>query len=121
MHFCTVCNNMYYVSIDGARGDSLTYYCRNCGNENKEIAAESVCVSRTTYQSREKTFGNFVNEFTKYDPTLPRINHIPCPNESCATNHEGSGAEDREILLVRYDNTNLKFLYLCAVCDQVWI
>jgi hypothetical protein len=24
-------------------------------------------------------------------------------------------------LLVRYDNTNLKFLYLCAVCDKVWI
>jgi hypothetical protein len=121
MHFCTVCNNMYYVGIDGSNGSALTYYCRNCGDVNNTLAMDSVCVSKTTYQSREKTFGNFVNEFTKYDPTLPRINNIPCANEECSTNHEGQGEENREILLVRYDNINMKFLYLCAVCDKVWI
>jgi len=121
MHFCKVCNNMYYVGIDGSNGSALTYYCRNCGDVDNTIAKDSVCVSKTSYQSREKNFGNFVNEFTKYDPTLPRINTIPCANEECSTNHKEHAEDDREILLVRYDNTNLKFLYLCAVCDKVWI
>jgi len=25
-----------------------------------------------------------------------------------------------EIIYVRYDDTNLKFVYLCAKCDKVW-
>jgi len=25
-----------------------------------------------------------------------------------------------EIIYVRYDDTNLKYVYLCAKCDKVW-
>ena len=120
MHFCKVCNNMYYVGIDGADGSSLNYYCRNCGDIDNTIGVESVCVSKISYHKSEKTFGNFVNEYTKYDPTIPRVNNIPCPNEECPTNHSSMDENIREILVIRYDNTNLKYLYLCATCDKVW-
>ncbi len=120
MHFCKTCNNMYYISLGGEDGSKLTYYCRNCGEMDEQIALDSVCVSRTNYQNNEKSFGNFVNEYTKYDPTLPRVNNIPCPNEDCISNTEHSGENIKEVLLIRYDNINLKFLYLCSHCETIW-
>ena len=35
MHFCSVCNNMYYLRIDEKNPNKLDYYCRNCGHEDK--------------------------------------------------------------------------------------
>ena len=120
MHFCKNCNNMYYIRLGGENESTLTYYCRNCGDIDDKISLDSVCVSRTNYQTKEKSFGNFVNEFTKYDPTLPRVDNIPCPNEECITNTEGSGENIKEVILVRYDNVNLKYLYLCSHCNTIW-
>jgi aspartate carbamoyltransferase regulatory subunit len=58
-----------------------------------------------------------VNQYTKLDPTLPRINFLPCPNAACE-NHEEN--ETREIIYVRYDNQQMKYIYICAKCDTVW-
>jgi hypothetical protein len=48
-----------------------------------------------------------------------------CPNDECSSNqHSGSGgsggAPKSEIIYVRYDDINLKYVYLCAKCDKVW-
>jgi aspartate carbamoyltransferase regulatory subunit len=51
------------------------------------------------------------------DPTLPRINNILCPNAECKTNTEDV---PREIIYIRYDNVNMKYVYLCSECDVVW-
>ena len=37
MHFCTVCENMYYFRLTGEDKDKLTYYCRKCGNEDDAL------------------------------------------------------------------------------------
>ena len=58
-----------------------------------------------------------VNKYTKLDPTLPRINRIPCPNAECDTNTKETS---REIIYIRYDDTNIKYMYLCSTCDYVW-
>ena len=58
-----------------------------------------------------------VNKYTKLDPTLPRINRIPCPNAECDTNTKET---PREIIYIRYDDTNIKYMYLCSTCDYVW-
>ena len=39
MHFCTVCQNMYYIRLTGENKDQLIYYCRKCGNEDNELIA----------------------------------------------------------------------------------
>ena len=31
---------------------------------------------------------NYINEYTKLDPTLPRITTIKCPNIECISNKE---------------------------------
>ena len=44
MHFCSNCDNMYYIRINSDDTNKLVYYCRNCGNEDKLLAVENICV-----------------------------------------------------------------------------
>jgi DNA-directed RNA polymerase subunit M/transcription elongation factor TFIIS len=115
---------MYYLKIMENDANSLIYYCRNCGNENNTLTAENVCVSDTQIKHSEDQYVHIVNEYTKYDPTLPRINTIACPNSKCASNNEASGNGEgivpREIIYIRYDDTNMKYMYVCAVCNTNW-
>jgi len=108
---------MYYIMIDSKDSNKLSYYCRNCGNEDKSIALDNVCVSKTFIKKNEKTFNHIINKYTKLDPTLPRINTILCPNQDCLTNKT---EKEREIIYIRYDDTNMKYIYLCSTCDNVW-
>ena len=131
MHFCSVCSNMYYISITPE--NELQYYCRNCGNIDNTVAADNICVSRVNvkHTTTKHSFSQVVNKYTKFDPTLPRIHTIRCPNDECPSNQAkpASAAEgvseqknnpNNEIIYVRYDDTNLKYVYLCAKCDKVW-
>ncbi len=119
MHFCTECNNMYYLKIMEDDANSLIYYCRNCGHENDTLTAENVCVSDTQIKRSEDQYVHIVNEYTKYDPTLPRINTIDCPNNKCSSNSEDDKVE-REVIYIRYDDTNMKYMYVCAICNTSW-
>ena len=119
MHFCSVCENMYYIRIDIDDPNKLIYYCRNCGNENTTISVDDVCVSKVQLKRTEQTFTHIINKYTKMDPTLPRINKILCPNSECSTNHT-KDPEPREIIYIRYDDVNMKYVYLCSTCDTVW-
>ena len=117
MHFCSNCSNMYYIRINNDDPNKLVYYCRKCGNEDKLLAIENVCVSKTQVKKSEQTFSHIVNKYTKLDPTLPRINNVLCPNPECITNTEN---KPREIIYIRYDDANMKFIYLCSECDTIW-
>ena len=117
MHFCSNCSNMYYIRINSDDTNKLVYYCRKCGNEDKLLAIENVCVSKTQIKKNEQSFNHMINKYTKFDPTLPRINTILCPNPDCFTNKNGA---EREIIYIRYDDTNMKYIYLCSLCDTVW-
>ena len=121
MHFCSKCDNMYYIRIseDGEKepGDALVHYCRNCGNSETNVI-EAICVSKTQVKRTDQKFMNSVNEFTKLDPTLPRLDNIPCPNEDCPSNKEK--VDEKEVIYIRYDDTHLKFIYLCVHCDKIW-
>jgi hypothetical protein len=199
---------MYYLKIsdeDGNIGDTLIYYCRNCGHEDTSLSTSNICVSDMQLLSSEKKYTHIVNEYTKFDPTLPRINTIKCPNQECSSNgfaggvgksataeekaskaatkaaekatkaaekaskaaekavskagpskkgqtkktglsqvleeqaqaemeatiaaedaeqaqaqNETSGENNREVIYIRYDDTNMKYVYLCVHCDTTW-
>ena len=69
---------------------------------------------------KEKTSEGYriiMNEFTAHDPTLPHVTSITCPNDRCGSN---TGANDRDVLYLKYDPVNLKFLYHCMVCKEQW-
>lgn len=122
MHFCRVCENMYYIKISEKSENELSYYCRKCGDNNDAITVDSVSISNINMKNRgggDQHFSNVINQYTKLDPTLPRINHIACPNSSCSTNH-AERPTPREIIYLRYDDTNIKYVYLCSTCDHAW-
>ncbi len=117
MHFCNVCDNMYYIRVDEDSGSKLIYYCRKCGNEDSLISDKNACVLKTNVNTVETSIDYVVNEYTKYDPTLPRFNSILCPNADCQTNTKDA---PREIIYIRYDEVELKYIYLCSTCDTSW-
>lgn len=115
MKFCSICNNMYYLKLEQKNPNELLYYCRHCG-QTDSISDNNICIIRTS-DKIDDSFDNVVNEFTKLDPTLPRITNINCPNNSCVSHTNPS---INEIIYIRYDNINMKFLYLCSNCDFIW-
>jgi DNA-directed RNA polymerase subunit M/transcription elongation factor TFIIS len=108
---------MYYISISASDANKLIYYCRNCGHEDNVLSVENVTVSKMQLKKSEQEFSHIINKYTKLDPTLPRINNVLCPNMNCKTNTDEI---EREIIYIRYDDTNMKYVYLCSSCDTVW-
>jgi DNA-directed RNA polymerase subunit M/transcription elongation factor TFIIS len=115
MKFCKNCNNMYYLRISDTNDNKLNYYCRHCGDQADEEANEGVPVLE--YNSKGEQFG-MINSYIKYDPTLPRVWHMKCPNDNCKTNENTDS--DTEIIFMRYDSTDLKNIYTCPSCDTTW-
>ena len=117
MIFCKSCDNMLYIRLSKEHSIQLIYYCRNCGNTYEDIDKDNLCILTTETNTTENAYLQDINEFTKLDPTLPRIHSVLCPNASCPTNKEGV---PREIIYIRYDDSNMKYVYLCSECDTVW-
>lgn len=140
MHFCNICGNMFYLKISDEGADKLIHYCRKCGNKNENILENfdgDLCVSKTHIKKTQQTYKNIINEYTKLDPTLPRIKNVKCPNDSCSSNttdvtHSTRGEtkgddpthdkpdDNHEIIYLRYDNDNMKYIYLCTTCNHSW-
>lgn len=118
MKFCNACDNMLYLSIAEGDSNKLAYYCRNCGHRDNENNINGIMsVSNIQLVDETTTMSHIINKYTKLDPSLPRINRIPCPNPVCTTNTDGT---EREIIYIRYDETNIKYVYLCSTCDFTW-
>jgi aspartate carbamoyltransferase regulatory subunit len=110
---------MYYIGLNAEDSNKLRYYCRNCGHVDETITNEGLCVLKTHMKQGEQTFSHIINEYTKLDPTLPRIYNIKCPNQSCKSNDKDN-AKMPEVIYIRYDDNNLKYVYICSECDKVW-
>jgi len=120
MKFCEKCDYMYYITISEADSNLLSYYCRNCGHKDESIAEEGACVLNTQLKTSQNKFNHIINEYTKLDPTLPRIYNIPCPNVACKSHSNEKEPTKSEVIYMRYDDQNLKYLYICVSCDAVW-
>ena len=122
MKFCSNCNNMYYHQIDET--NTLKFFCRYCGKVETDLTNNDFTVSKIQIKKNSQTFNHIINPYTKYDPTLERRTDILCPNASCKTNKADSKSisskEKREVVYIRYDDTNMKYVYLCSTCDTVW-
>ena len=110
---------MYYIKLDGENCDQISYYCRNCGNNNDSIE-HGKCILKENITKNESKFNISINKYTKLDNTLPRINYIKCPNEKCESNTPEFDIINREIIYIRYDHINMKYMYLCSHCDFTW-
>ena len=112
MNFCEKCDNMYYMKINAE--DKLTYYCRNCGNEQEDLKTSNL---RVSLYEKVSTTQTSINSYIKYDPTLPHSHTIKCPNQECASNGKDKTSD---VIYFRYDDIQMKYMYLCAICDYNW-
>lgn len=118
MNFCTVCDNMYYINIDEVN-NSIYHFCKKCGTkDDSNINNSNIIYEQTIKQDSSFKTSLSINKYTKYDPTLPRINNLPCPNVECISNT--SSDVENNIVFIKYDDSNIKFLYLCCNCDKSW-
>jgi len=118
MKFCNICENMYYIKIDDDDSNLLNYYCRNCGNTDKNYTKENIIINKTNIKESNKELNYIINEYTVLDPTLPRTNKIDCINIECPTNK--NNITNKEIIYIRYDEINIKYIYLCSTCHTNW-
>ena len=118
IRFCSKCDNKYYHRIET---NQLIYYCRVCANTEINVSKEPLCVLDTQFKDNTVNFDFIVNKYTKYDPTLPHIS-MKCPNDNCKTNSANNAENVTDAIYLRYDNTQLKFLYICTEpeCNHKW-
>jgi len=126
---------MLYIRLLEEDSDSLVYYCRNCGVSDQLIDKDNICISKKDIVIQEKSYHHNINKYTKLDPTLPRTNNIKCPNQSCLSNiktteesvegkksieGEENNKNINEVIYLRYDDKNMKYIYICTLCDKIW-
>jgi hypothetical protein len=118
---------MYYIKLNEEENE-LVYYCRKCGNVDNNQTKNSLVISSSNFKNEDAFIGSFINQYTKYDPTLPRTNLLKCPNKDCISNeNHDDHKEDAsikkvspEIICIRYDAIDLKYIYLCSYCETSW-
>lgn len=113
MKFCPVCKYYLYLNVVGGE---LERHCKNCTYHEKEYDG-GLIVENIIQEKASEAYKVYLNEFTKEDPTLPHLDNIKCPNGSCASNNQGAKSD---VIYIKYDATNMKFLYICNVCDEKW-
>lgn len=115
MEFCKECENMLYLKLDEA--DALVLHCKYCGQE-QPTPAERVYELANTRVDDYTNYKLYVTPNIVHDPTLPRVNNIPCPNDACPT--KSSKKLEGEVIYVKYDAKNMKYLYYCVHCASFW-
>ena len=112
MLFCEKCQNMYYIKIHDENNDLLVNYCKQCGFVDKNN------IQNTIDDTSKVEELDIINEYTKYDCRLPRVNNIPCPNNDCISNKNNDIITDT--ILIKSNEQTLSFIYLCTHCNHCW-
>ena len=94
----------------------LTRLCRSCGHVEEEMTGGLVSFTNLEEKTNEG-YKILINEFTRDDPTLPHVDNIKCKNDECSSNKGGSKSD---VIYIKYDPVNMKFLYICNVCGDQW-
>lgn len=111
IHFCPECQNLIAFGI---KDNELQIQCRTCGFETQYN--ETVLVTKTYRRDDNIRFGSIPAEII-YDNTLKRTIHYTCPNDNCETH---KFPEQKEAVLYRESDINLKRITICAVCHTKW-
>ncbi len=114
LKFCPVCR--YYLYLNMNTEGKLTRICRSCGHSEEEVVGGLISFTNLEEKVNEG-YKILVNEFTHLDPTLPHVDNIVCKNEECPS---VKGSAKSDVIYIKYDSVNMKFLYICTVCNEQW-
>ena len=114
--FCKGCENMLYIHVDSETNE-LYNACKACGNIEKMKDMSHHIYSTNTQNKIDKSEIINLNPYISHDITLPIIKNnknIKCKNELCDN-------KETVIKYIKYDNTNMKFIYICNHCGSKWL
>ena len=116
INFCDKCDNLMYL-YSNEENNALYLGCKVCGEKRDYI--ENKCIYSNEFNiDLSETMNQ--NEYLKDDITLPNIENNPnikCPNEECISIKE---EKPSNILYIKYDQDDLKYMYICKYCSQKW-
>ena len=97
MQFCGKCDNMLYIhSITENHG--LIYCCKNCDFKKTDDNPKR-CIYENVYSQNNSVYDITHNKYTRYDPTLPRVNTIKCINAACLSNKPSVAAMEHALIV----------------------
>ena len=114
VEFCDKCENILYLYIDNET-HKIIMKCKSCGNQT-EMKDQVIEINNNTKFNVDKCDVINSNPFITHDITLPTIKdnvNLKCPNDECI-------AEKVEIKYIKYDDENMKYLYICNNCGCKW-
>ena len=139
MQFCPLCDNKLSLrtfmareapgasttvadaatTTTGTNSCQVVMHCRNCTftklYDASEIREEALCMCQSTYTKEHPLYwDSLMNDFTPHDMTLPRSMDIPCPE--CSK----KSSDPVEVVRIRYDDQNERYLYMCCKCLTRW-
>lgn len=115
MKFCSVCDNMMYMTLDAEDQKKLLLTCKNCGNI-VESSKTDACVIDANYVDDATFFQQYATPHIVHDPTLPHVDNIKCTNPSCTKKPE----ESNDVIYFKFDAVNMKYMYHCCHCRYFW-
>lgn len=133
MQFCPACDNILHMQIGELEKNKsneksyvpLTLYCKHCPytidvdqTKDSKNALFNPCMYRSNYSSNHRLYySNLVNHYTFDDPTLPCVD-MECQNKKCVSHNDDVQSE---VLYVRFNDQDMRYMYLCKHCRQCWI
>jgi hypothetical protein len=123
-NFCPKDGYKLRMIVSNKVGDDTNIWkCIPCGYHepmDPKTDAESL-ILKTVFNSGSSASGASsgvdFNELTLFDPTLPHMKTLRCFNESCDTRKDIS---KQDVIYIKTDPINLKFKYMCTVCETKW-
>lgn len=129
MKFCVACENMMYMKFPQETSEAtsstqentndVVLYCRNCGYEESNQEFDP-CFYRLSLLKDKLYYKTIINRYTPFDPTLPRSKDIPCPNLECETHRTSGTRPEQDVVYLKYNKKEMKFIYLCCNCLTAW-
>lgn len=107
-----MCDNLLYVKLSGGE---VIYQCNYCSS-TYDVGDSSEPIVETDYRDDRAKYHHLLTPLLHEDPTLPRVDTVPCPNKGCTRAPRQKG----RVLYVKYDALNLRFLYSCEHCKAFW-
>ena len=114
VEFCDKCDNLFYL-YENKETNTIVNVCKACGH-TAEKKDSMIVINNDTKISIDKSDVIAHNPFICQDITLPTIQgnkNLQCKNKDCP-------AENSTIYYIKYDENNMKYLYICKDCGTKW-
>ncbi len=114
LKFCDDCENLMDFCLNET--SEPIFVCSRCSKKEVVTDPKQLYVVEKKQVNVEEIINT--NEFLKLDPTLPVIQNknIRCVNINCPSKQ----SKLNEINYIKYDEDQLKFMYICKTCGQKW-